>query len=415
MRRELAGEWRRWPLGDGGATSRDPRPPSAQDDDVTMTVGLIQDMSSPNVDRRVPRVRLRDVEPAVRHAHRQGGRRLRDDPGARRVVGGLGRRADVHVHACARGCSGRDGEPLTAEDVAYTINRSRDEEWVNHYSTVAEPRRRRRSTTARSRSSSVGARSEAADDGRLHRPQAHLRADLGRRRRRATTRSTASPPGQYSLTEWRSGQDWTMVKNPNWYGRDNGIDRIVFRVFTNADAMVAAIAAGRDRRRPRHPAPTRSSSSRATRTSRSSTASRAGSPSWRSTAWRAASATATRRCRTSTSATPSTTPIDRDVLFERVDLGLGSGRHDDVAVGRHRLDPRPRRRELHLRPRPRQPDARRRRLPRHRRRRRARDARRRAGRSSSATSSAPSRDRARRSASSSPGCWRHRHRHRSSR
>ena len=29
-----------------------------------------------------------------------------------------------------------DGEPLTAEDVAYTINRARDEEWLNHYSTV---------------------------------------------------------------------------------------------------------------------------------------------------------------------------------------------------------------------------------------------------------------------------------------
>ncbi len=35
-----------------------------------------------------------------------------------------------------------------------------------------------------------------------------------------------------------------MVKNPNWYGRDNGIDRIVFRVFTNSDAMVAAIQRG---------------------------------------------------------------------------------------------------------------------------------------------------------------------------
>ncbi len=50
--------------------------------------------------------------------------------------------------------------------------------------------------------------------------------------------------GQYSLTEWRSGQDWTMEENPNWYGDDNGIDRIVYRVFTNGDAMVAALQAG---------------------------------------------------------------------------------------------------------------------------------------------------------------------------
>ena len=32
-----------------------------------------------------------------------------------------------------------DGQPLTAEDVAYTINRSRDEEWLNHSSTTAQP------------------------------------------------------------------------------------------------------------------------------------------------------------------------------------------------------------------------------------------------------------------------------------
>ena len=35
-----------------------------------------------------------------------------------------------------------------------------------------------------------------------------------------------------------------MVKNPNWYGRDNGIDRVVFRVFTNPDSMVAALQQG---------------------------------------------------------------------------------------------------------------------------------------------------------------------------
>ena len=71
-----------------------------------------------------------------------------------------------------------------------------------------------------------------------------------------------------------------MVKNPNWYGRDNGIDRIVFRVFTNADAMVAAIQRGEIDVAHDFP-PARSSNSGPTRTSRSSTASRAASPSWR--------------------------------------------------------------------------------------------------------------------------------------
>ena len=29
-----------------------------------------------------------------------------------------------------------DGKPLTAEDVAWTINTSRDEEWLNHFATT---------------------------------------------------------------------------------------------------------------------------------------------------------------------------------------------------------------------------------------------------------------------------------------
>ena len=74
-------------------------------------------------------------------------------------------------------------------------------------------------------------------------PKHVYEADLVRRPRvvRGARRGGSGP---YSLSEWRSGQDWTMVKNPNYYGRDNGIDRIVFRVFSNADAMVAALQRG---------------------------------------------------------------------------------------------------------------------------------------------------------------------------
>ena len=51
--------------------------------------------------------------------------------------------------------------------------------------------------------------------------------------------------GPFSLTEWRSGPGLDDGQaNPNWCGRDNGIDRVVFRVFTNPDAMVAALQQG---------------------------------------------------------------------------------------------------------------------------------------------------------------------------
>ena len=35
-----------------------------------------------------------------------------------------------------------DGKPLTAEDIAWTVNTSREEEWLNHSAVTAEPDRR---------------------------------------------------------------------------------------------------------------------------------------------------------------------------------------------------------------------------------------------------------------------------------
>ena len=49
-----------------------------------------------------------------------------------------------------------DGKPLTAEDVAWTINTSRDEEWINHCATTvnldADGARTRRRSSIRRRS-----------------------------------------------------------------------------------------------------------------------------------------------------------------------------------------------------------------------------------------------------------------------
>ena len=67
-----------------------------------------------------------------------------------------------------------DGKPLTSEDVVYTLNRSRKEEWLNHSAIVANI------TASAPDPDTVVIKSsvpdpEAAGDGRLHRPEAHLR------------------------------------------------------------------------------------------------------------------------------------------------------------------------------------------------------------------------------------------------
>jgi peptide/nickel transport system substrate-binding protein len=50
--------------------------------------------------------------------------------------------------------------------------------------------------------------------------------------------------GPFTLSEWKSGQSWTMQANPDyWQGRP-AIDQVVFRVFSNPDAMAAALEKG---------------------------------------------------------------------------------------------------------------------------------------------------------------------------
>ena len=67
-----------------------------------------------------------------------------------------------------------DGQPLTADDVVYTINRSRDEEWINHVSTTANLDAKAHRRPHR-RDHDLRPRPEAPGDGRLHRAEAHLR------------------------------------------------------------------------------------------------------------------------------------------------------------------------------------------------------------------------------------------------
>ena len=84
----------------------------------------------------------------------------------------------TYTYTLREGLKWSDGEPLTADDVAWTINTSRDQEWINHFATTqnltatAMDDRRWRSY--------VGARSEAAHDGRVHPAQAHLGGAVAR-------------------------------------------------------------------------------------------------------------------------------------------------------------------------------------------------------------------------------------------
>ena len=211
----------------------------AQDDTVTMTIGLLQDMSSPNVavGYLVPEFEVWNLQYAA----------LTDKaPADFETIPGLAESWEAsddgltYTYTLREGLKWSDDEPLTAEDIAYTINRSRDEEWANHFATVEN-------LTATVIDDRTIELTSSVPDPKLPTMDVyivpkHIYEGVETVDEYDAMDGVAS--GQYSLKSWRSGQDWTMVKNPNWYGRDNGIDQIIFRVFTNADAMVAALQQG---------------------------------------------------------------------------------------------------------------------------------------------------------------------------
>ena len=166
-----------------------------------------------------------------------------------------------------------DGQPLTSEDVAFTINRSREEEWLNYTSVVANlPARAPRRPHARR--THLGARPEAA-----------------RRSTSTSCPSTSGPSstqdrstkydgndgvgsGPFVLERLEKGQFARFRANPNYWGGRPAVDRVVLRKFNNPDAMVAALKRGEIDAAEDLPG-TRSSSSRRTPRSRRSRATRA--------------------------------------------------------------------------------------------------------------------------------------------
>jgi peptide/nickel transport system substrate-binding protein len=214
---------------------------SASDEQITLTVGLIQDLDTPNVTAGflVSSYEVWNLQYAA----------LTDKAAADfATVPGLAESWEVgdgglsYTYTLRENLTWSDGEPLTADDVAFTINTSRDQEWINHFSSTANLE----ATVIDDRTVKI---TSAVPDPKLplmdvyilpkHVWEAVAEGDI-------TTYDALDGVGSgpFTLQEWKSGQSWTMVANPNYYKGAPAIDQVVFRVFTNGDAMVAALQQG---------------------------------------------------------------------------------------------------------------------------------------------------------------------------
>ena len=135
-----------------------------------------------------------------------------------------------------------DGQPLTAEDVAYTVNRSRDEEWLNHASTTGNLTATVKSPTELVLKSKVPDPKLPGMDVYVVPKHVYEQYDA-----KAITKwngQTDVAGGPFSLAEFKKGQFARFTANPEFWGGKPSLDEVVIRVFNNPDAMVAALKRG---------------------------------------------------------------------------------------------------------------------------------------------------------------------------
>jgi peptide/nickel transport system substrate-binding protein len=135
-----------------------------------------------------------------------------------------------------------DGKPLTAEDVAWTVNTARKEEWINHFAVT-------QSLSAEARDdATVIIRSEVPDP-KL--PQMdvyilpkHIWGGMSQADREDYDGQDGVGSGPFVLEEFQKGQFARFRANPNYWGGRPAVDKVVLRKFNNPDAMVGALQTG---------------------------------------------------------------------------------------------------------------------------------------------------------------------------
>jgi peptide/nickel transport system substrate-binding protein len=135
-----------------------------------------------------------------------------------------------------------DGQPLTAEDVAYTINRAKKEEWLNYTSVVAN-------LTATAQDPTTLVVKTSVPDPKLPTLDMYVlpKHVWEKQDAKAVTKYDALDgvgSGPFTLDHFEKGQFARFKANPYYYGGKPAVDRVALRGFDNPDAMVAALKRG---------------------------------------------------------------------------------------------------------------------------------------------------------------------------
>ena len=135
-----------------------------------------------------------------------------------------------------------DGQPLTSEDVAFTVNQSRKDEWLNYTAVTAN-------LTATTPDPTTVVLHSSVPDPKLptldiYILPKHIWSKLGKSEATKYKAEDGVGSGPFVLEQREKGQFARFRANPNyWRGRPK-VDRVILRFFNNPDAMVAALKRG---------------------------------------------------------------------------------------------------------------------------------------------------------------------------
>ena len=148
-----------------------------------------------------------------------------------------------YTYTLREGLLWSDGTPLTAEDVAWNVNTSRDQAWTNYVSAVTN-------LTAEVVDDRTVTITSSVPDPKfplleIYIGPKHVWEPIAAAEEMETYENLDGVgSGPFVLEDYRSEESLTLVANEHYHGGRSAIDRVIFRYFSNADAMVAALERG---------------------------------------------------------------------------------------------------------------------------------------------------------------------------
>jgi peptide/nickel transport system substrate-binding protein len=134
-----------------------------------------------------------------------------------------------------------DGQPMTADDVKYTIDRANAEQWNSHVSITAN-------LTAKVLDANTLEIKTSVPDPRLPALGAyiipkHIYEKVSKDDLPNYTAEDKVGGGPFMLAE-QSKEFTRLVRNPNWYGKKPAMDEVIFRFYADSNAQFQALKSG---------------------------------------------------------------------------------------------------------------------------------------------------------------------------